>query len=71
LAKRILQKKIGSNAGKNWYVLSTQKEADLSSIAKRIITDVQDVHSGLGWLARENKINTIQGKNNQIIIRLK
>jgi hypothetical protein len=71
LGETNLTKKIGSNAGKIWTVLSAQKDADLSSIAKRINADVQDVHSALGWLARENKIETIRGKNNQIFIRLK
>ncbi|MBN1860729.1 MAG: winged helix-turn-helix domain-containing protein [Candidatus Thermoplasmatota archaeon] len=71
LGETNLTQKIGSNAGKIWNMLSKQKEADLSSIAKRINGDVQDVHSALGWLARENKIDTIRGKNHQIFIRLK
>jgi len=71
LGETNLTSKIGSDAGKIWIVLSKQKKADLSSIAKRINADEHDIHSALGWLARENKIDVIRGKNNQILFQLK
>jgi len=53
-----LTNKIGSDAGKVWNVLQTQKEADVQWIAKCANLDVNDAYSALGWLARENKIDT-------------
>ncbi len=62
---------IGSNAGKIWHFLNTQKEADVTAIIQQTKIDEQDVHSAIGWLARENKIDAQVGKNNQLVFRLK
>ncbi|MDH7518021.1 MAG: winged helix-turn-helix domain-containing protein [Candidatus Thermoplasmatota archaeon] len=56
LGQTNLTSKIGTNAGKVWNVLSKQKEADISAIAKLTKLQPKDAYSALGWLARENKI---------------
>jgi hypothetical protein len=66
-----LTTKIGTNAGKIWKLLTSQKEADLMTITRRIDIDEQDVHSAIGWLARENKIEAWIRKDNQVVFRLK
>ncbi len=49
---------IGEHAGKVWTTLQTQKEADVSTIARWTQLDVNDAYTALGWLARENKVDT-------------
>jgi hypothetical protein len=66
-----LTPKIGTNAGKIWNLLVSQKEADITTITRRTNIDEQDVHTAIGWLARENKIEAQVGKNNQLVLRLK
>ncbi len=66
-----LTPKIGTNAGKIWNLLVSQKEADITTITRRTNIDEQDVHAAIGWLARENKIEAQVGKNNQLVFRLK
>jgi hypothetical protein len=63
--------KIGTNAGKIWKLLASQKEANITSLTRRTMLDEQDLHAAIGWLARENKIEAQIGKNNQLVIRLK
>jgi len=60
-----LTNKIGEDAGKIWNVLSTQRNCDISSIAKVTQITVRDAYSALGWLAREEKIWMTKEKNNQ------
>jgi len=66
-----LTTRIGTNAGKIWALLASQKEADITTLTRRTMLDEQDLHAALGWLARENKIEAQVIKNNQLIIRLK
>jgi hypothetical protein len=56
LGETNLTDRIGTNAGKIWTVLSTQKEVDITSIAPLAQIDKRDAFCALGWLARENKI---------------
>jgi len=56
LGETNLTTKIGTDAGKVWKVLETQKEVDISSIGPLAQIDHRDTYSALGWLARENKI---------------
>jgi len=53
-----LTEKIGQDAGKLWNLLSTLKEADISAIAKLSQINEADAYSALGWLAREEKIDS-------------
>jgi hypothetical protein len=66
-----LTPKIGTNAGKIWKLLASQKEADITTITQRAKIDEQDIHAAIGWLARENKIEAQIGKNNRLVLRLK
>jgi len=61
---------IGENAGKVWKILESKGQVDMSLIAKITQTTIQDAYSALGWLAREDKIKTID-RNKQIKIKLK
>lgn len=47
---------IGENAGRVWTILSSQKEADVTQIARLTQLPITDTLEALGWLARENKI---------------
>lgn len=66
-----LTPKIGKNAGKIWKLLASENEANITKIVRRTRITEMDVHSAIGWLARENKIETLKGKNNQLIFRLR
>lgn len=67
LGETNLTVKLGENAGKIWYVLHTQGEADILHISKLAQIDEGDTYSALGWLAREGKINTkANGRNAEV-----
>jgi hypothetical protein len=70
-----LVEKIGTDAGRIWTVLSKQQtDVDLSSLARLTKIDINDVYAAIGWLARENKIDTktvMKQKNQQLKVRLK
>jgi len=51
-----LASEIGSNAGKVWKVLDIWGEIDISTLKRLAGIDEVDVHTALGWLAREDKI---------------
>jgi hypothetical protein len=53
---------IGSNAGKVWNTLNTTQDINVSTIAQISKINIRDAYSALGWLARENKIQTSPGK---------
>jgi len=56
-----LESEIGTHAGRVWKILDIWGESDFVTI--RRLSDLNDdqVHSALGWLARENKIE-VDGK---------
>jgi hypothetical protein len=63
-----LEEKIGFDAGKVWTVLSKQQtNVGISSLARQTKININDLFAAIGWLARENKIETkmIINKNNQ------
>ena len=64
LGETNLTVKLGENAGKIWYVLHTQREADILHISKLAQMDERDTYSALGWLAREGTINTKASERN-------
>jgi len=53
-----LTDKIGADAGKLWNTLAKNNEVDVSVIAKLAQLDEKDAYSALGWLAREDKIES-------------
>jgi len=58
LGETNLTEKIGANAGKLWETLAKNNEVDISAIAKLAQLDEKDAYSALGWLAREDKIES-------------
>jgi hypothetical protein len=74
LSETNLTDKIGNAAGKIYNVLMKKGgETDVTSISRITKIKTNDAYSALGWLARENKIYTIEDifNNNQIKIKLK
>jgi len=53
-----LTDKIGADAGKLWSTLAKNNEVDVSVIAKLAQLDEKDAYSALGWLAREDKVES-------------
>jgi len=51
-----ITKKIGVNAGKIWIALDTHGPQNQSTLLKNTKLSLKDLHAGVGWLARENKI---------------
>ena len=47
----------GENAGKIWEVLNQEGCSDKERIMEITKLDEDDFHTGIGWLARENKIS--------------
>ena len=68
-----LTEKIGGDAGRVWRVLETWGDLDVSSLIRVTQLNESDVFSALGWLARENKIDTKIGlsRDGQIRYQLK
>ena len=66
-----LTPKIGTNAGKIWKALASIKEADITTIIKQTRMRETDAYSAIGWLIRENKLDTQIGNNNQLFFRLR
>ena len=62
LGETNLTDNIGNNAGKVWNALRTTQDIDVSSIAEISQIKIKDAHSALGWLAREDKIQALKGK---------
>jgi len=51
-----LTDKIGSDAARVWRILEIWGEVDIHSIQRLADVQEEDVHTALGWLAREDKI---------------
>jgi hypothetical protein len=70
-----LEEKIGFDAGKVWTVLSKQQaDVGISSLVRLTKINVNDVFAAIGWLARENKIETkmiMNKKSQQLKVSLK
>jgi hypothetical protein len=50
-------KEIGSTAGEIWYFLEANGETSWRQIEKRVNRPQRQVAMGIGWLAREDKVN--------------
>lgn len=53
-----IDKVIGDNAGKIWLILRKHGPLTASKISSITKIKLIDVYSGLGWLAREGKIES-------------
>ena len=51
-----LDSKIGAHAGKIWKILEIWGDADFKTIKRLSDLKNNEIHSALGWLAREDKI---------------
>jgi predicted transcriptional regulator len=61
---------IGEVAGEIWHVLRERGEMSLSGIASAINASQSTVYMGLGWLAREDKLEFV-AKRRGMFVRLK
>ena len=52
-----LDSKIGDHAGKIWKILDIWGDADFTTIKRLSDLENNEIHSALGWLACEDKIN--------------
>ena len=52
--------KFGESAGKIWAVLNEKGILHKDEIIEKSDLKEEDFHTGIGWLARENKISKIQ-----------
>ncbi|MDD4913868.1 MAG: winged helix-turn-helix domain-containing protein [Methylococcales bacterium] len=48
---------IGEAAGKIWQYLDSNGEASVNKVTTETGLNKNDVQRGIGWLAKENKIN--------------
>ena len=62
--------KIGETAGKVWKFLEQKGEANLTQIKKGVKADPNLILQGIGWLAREDKLQ-IEKKERFITYTLK
>ena len=53
-----LDSEIGSQAGRVWKILEIWEDVDIESIKRLSDLDDTQVYSALGWLAREDKVDT-------------
>jgi hypothetical protein len=47
---------IGKIAGRIWKIIDIWDEVDITSIKKLSGVDENQIYSGIGWLAREDKL---------------
>ena len=52
-----MKEKIGGVAGEIWQVLGTRGETALTQLPRMVKYKSEVTYQGLGWLAREGKIN--------------
>jgi len=53
-----LTEEVGTNAGKIWKTLNIWGELDLPNLAKLADLNDKELFTALGWLARENKVES-------------
>lgn len=51
-----MKAKVGETAGNIWRLLKEQEEVNISQLPKLLNEKSSIVYQGLGWLAREGKI---------------
>ena len=59
---RPLNGEIGETAGKIWNLLESNGEVGISKLASEINKPNPIVYMGLGWLAREDKVEIVKSK---------
>ncbi len=61
--------KIGETAGRVWDLLKQQKKIAVAELPAALEDEAMLVYQGLGWLAREDKIEYIQ-KGDRLYVSL-
>jgi DNA-binding transcriptional ArsR family regulator len=61
---------IGKVAGEIWHLLEERGEISISRVTSEINASQSTVYMGLGWLARENKIEFVK-KSRGVFVKLK
>ena len=64
-----MKEKVIEAAGKTWKILAEKGEQSITQLPKILKEDEAIVYQGLGWLAREDKINYTV-KNKQVVVSL-
>ncbi|MHC1585586.1 MAG: winged helix-turn-helix domain-containing protein [Candidatus Syntropharchaeia archaeon] len=62
--------KIGTTAGEIWHLLNERGEMSISRVTSEIDAPQSIVYMGIGWLAREDKLEFTK-KTRGIFIKLK
>ena len=60
---------IGTTAGQIWQYLDRKGESTLAKMSKELDLDTNFAQMGIGWLAREGKIN-VEKRGNSTKLRL-
>jgi hypothetical protein len=69
-SREISNEAIGAAAGGIWSVLNSQGPQTLASLKKAVDTPEELIHSGIGWLAREDKLSfELNGRALKISLR--
>jgi len=58
---------IGETAGKLWSVLDKSGKMTVSSLEKKVKAPAREIAMGIGWLAREGKIEIREEKRSLYI----
>ena len=64
-----MKEKVIETAGKTWKILAEKGEQNIAQLPKILKEEEVVVYQGLGWLAREDKINYTV-KNKQVVVSL-
>lgn len=67
----MLQEKAGLIAGTIWTVLNENGELPLKQLKKLAKLTEKDMYLGLGWLLREDKLETADAEKGEIVVKLK
>ena len=62
MGELLLNGDIGETAGKIWNLINDNGEVSISKLSSEINKPNSVVYMGLGWLAREDKINIVKSK---------
>ena len=65
-----MNSQVGETAGQVWHALSSAGPLTMAQLKKKLNGSGELLSFGLGWLARENKVEIIQEKKTYVI-RLK
>jgi len=61
---------IGKVAGEIWHLLKERVELSISGVVSEINSSQSTAYMGLGWLAREDKLEFVK-KSRGVFVRLK